>query len=127
MKKLNKKGFTLIELIVVIGILAVLAVILIPSIMNYVSEARSAAGQANARSAYSTAALQVATNSYADADALEAAVIAKTPGLVGDKILFCVTEDTAGNVNAVTNAIFTSNDSTPVQYSFPTTGKTTCP
>ena len=53
MKKLNKKGFTLIELIVVIGILAVLAVILIPSISNYVGEAREARNTANARALYS--------------------------------------------------------------------------
>ena len=55
MKKLikNKKGFTLIELIVVIAILAVLAAILIPSIMNYVAEARTARNNSNARALYS--------------------------------------------------------------------------
>lgn len=53
MKKLNKKGFTLIELIVVIGILAVLALILIPSITNYLAEAREARDNANARALYS--------------------------------------------------------------------------
>ena len=52
-KVLTKKGFTLIELIVVIGILAVLAVVLIPSIMNYVGEAREARNTANARAIYS--------------------------------------------------------------------------
>lgn len=60
MKKLNKKGFTLIELIVVIGILAVLAVILIPSIMNYVAEAREARNNANARAIYSEVSAEVA-------------------------------------------------------------------
>ncbi len=53
MKKLNKKGFTLIELIVVIGILAVLAAVLIPSISNYVAQAREATNNANARALYS--------------------------------------------------------------------------
>lgn len=64
MKKLNKKGFTLIELIVVIGILAVLAVILIPSISNYIGEAREARNTANARAIYSevTAAVAMGTN-----------------------------------------------------------------
>lgn len=60
MKKLNKKGFTLIELIVVIGILAVLAVVLIPSIMNYVAEAREARNNANARALYSEVSAEVA-------------------------------------------------------------------
>ena len=65
MKKLikNKKGFTLIELIVVIAILAVLAAILIPSIMNYVGEARTARNNSNARALYSevSAALAMGT------------------------------------------------------------------
>src|SRR5690554_7182338 len=55
MKKLlrNKKGFTLIELIVVILILAVLAAILVPSIINYVGRAEDSRDQANARQLYS--------------------------------------------------------------------------
>lgn len=65
MKKLikNKKGFTLIELIVVIAILAVLAAILIPSIMNYVAKARTARNNSNARALYSevSAALAMGT------------------------------------------------------------------
>lgn len=60
MKKLNKKGFTLIELIVVIAILAVLALILIPSISNYLTEARTARNNANARSLYSEIAADLA-------------------------------------------------------------------
>lgn len=62
MKKiLTKKGFTLIELIVVIAILAILAAILIPSLTNYLAKATQAKDQANARSYYSTVVLEVAT------------------------------------------------------------------
>ena len=62
MKKLikNKKGFTLIELIVVIAILAVLAAILVPSILGYVKEARIAANDANARTLFSEVSAGVA-------------------------------------------------------------------
>lgn len=60
-KLLNKKGFTLIELIVVIAILAILALILVPSITNYISEATRSRDQANSRSLYSEIALKVAT------------------------------------------------------------------
>jgi type IV pilus assembly protein PilA len=53
MKKiLTKKGFTLIELIVVIAILAILAAILIPSLTNYLERANDARDQANARAYY---------------------------------------------------------------------------
>lgn len=48
-----KRGFTLIELIVVIAILAVLALILLPSISHFVSQSRNARNDVNARSLYS--------------------------------------------------------------------------
>ena len=69
-KILTKKGFTLIELIVVIAILAILAAILIPSITNYITKANEARDQSDARSYYSVLALEVATNSddWADDD-----------------------------------------------------------
>lgn len=57
-KLLNKKGFTLIELIVVIAILAILALILVPSIANYVNQATTARDQANARTVLTELALE---------------------------------------------------------------------
>ena len=47
--KEKKKGFTLIELIVVIAILAVLALIIVPKITGYVANAKSARVQADAK------------------------------------------------------------------------------
>ena len=60
-KLLNKKGFTLIELIVVIAILAILAMILIPSLTGYIKAATDSKNQANARSEYSRVLLGVTT------------------------------------------------------------------
>jgi type IV pilus assembly protein PilA len=60
-KNLNKKGFTLIELIVVIAILAILALILVPSITGYIAKANDAKNQANTRSEYSRVMLEVTT------------------------------------------------------------------
>ena len=39
-KKSNKKGFTLVEIIVVLVILAILAAIAVPSVLGYVNEAK---------------------------------------------------------------------------------------
>lgn len=64
-KNLNKKGFTLIELIVVIAILAILALILVPSITGYIAKADAAKNQANARSEYSRVVLELWTTSGA--------------------------------------------------------------
>ena len=47
--KKNKKGFTLIEIIVVVVILAVLMAVAVPSVMKYLSEADNAKYMAQAR------------------------------------------------------------------------------
>ena len=68
-KRLNKKGFTLIELIVVIAILAILAAILIPSLTNYIQKATDSKNQANCRSLYTQYALDVAISTTGTATA----------------------------------------------------------
>lgn len=49
--KMNKKGFTLIEMLVVIAIIAVLVSIVIPVVGNSTEKAKEAADAANIRSA----------------------------------------------------------------------------
>lgn len=59
-KKLNsKKGFTLVELIIVITIIAVLSAVLVPTMSNIVGGANSSAARSNARAAYSAANTQL--------------------------------------------------------------------
>lgn len=48
----NKKGFTLVELVVVIAIIGVLAAILVPSMLNYVRKSKLKSANANAKTAY---------------------------------------------------------------------------
>ncbi len=50
--KNNKKGFTLVEIIVVLVILAVLAAASIPTMLGFVEDAKGKAEIANARAAY---------------------------------------------------------------------------
>ena len=64
MKKLDKKGFTLMELIIVIAIIAVLMLILVPTMGGFVDTARDEANLANAKAAYTAA---VAQQTAADA------------------------------------------------------------
>ena len=54
MKKMNKKGFTLIEMLVVIAIIAVLVSIVIPVVGNSTEKAKEAKDAANIRSAIAT-------------------------------------------------------------------------
>ena len=48
-KKLNNKGFTLIELMIVIAIIGILAAIAIPQFAAYRTKSYNAAGQADLR------------------------------------------------------------------------------
>lgn len=54
----NRKGFTLVELVVVIAILGILAAIAVPRFINAVDEAQAATDAANVK------ALQAAVNLY---------------------------------------------------------------
>ena len=67
MKKiLKKKGFTLIELIVVITILGILVAIAVPSILNYITQANNAVAAANLRTVKSEIGLDIATGVTGD-------------------------------------------------------------
>lgn len=52
MKKMNNKGFTLMEMLIVVAIIAVLVAIAIPVFTNQLEKAREATDAANIRSAY---------------------------------------------------------------------------
>lgn len=58
-RKNNKKGFTLVELIVVIAIIAILALILIPAITGYTERANKSAVESSARALYSQSVLLI--------------------------------------------------------------------
>ena len=56
-KKLNKKGFTLAELLIVVAIIAVLVAIAIPVFSGQLSKAKESADAANIRAAYAEASI----------------------------------------------------------------------
>lgn len=63
-KKVDNKGFTLVELIVVLVILAILAAILVPALLGYIDRAKGSQVLLNAK-AVLTAAQAEASNAYA--------------------------------------------------------------
>lgn len=49
MKKINKKGFTIVELVIVIAVIAILAAVLIPTFATVIKKANENAAMQNAR------------------------------------------------------------------------------
>lgn len=59
MNKMNKKGFTLIEMLVVIAIIAILVSIIVPVVSNSTEKAAAATNAANLRSMSASIAIKV--------------------------------------------------------------------
>ena len=55
MKRTNKKGFTLVELVIVIAIIAILAAVLIPTFSGVVEKANKSAAEQALKNAYTQA------------------------------------------------------------------------
>lgn len=107
-KKNNKKGFTLVELIIVIAILAILALILVPSITGYIGRANTSRDQANARSFYTAAILATET---AETAATEAAITTEAIGIANlpTGVTATITWNTDGTVASVVYDTITFN------------------
>lgn len=72
MNKMNKKGFTLIEMLVVIAIIAVLVAIIIPTVSTATTKAAAATDAANLRAKIAEASIDYIDNNcdgLTDADA----------------------------------------------------------
>ena len=51
MRKMNKKGFTIVELVIVIAVIAILSAVLIPTFSGVVANAEKAAAKSDAKAA----------------------------------------------------------------------------
>lgn len=70
-KKLNKKGFTLAELLIVVAIIAVLVVVSVPIFSSKLEKAREAADVANMRAAKAAAASMYLSDDKGDIKAAD--------------------------------------------------------
>lgn len=85
-KKLNKKGFTLAELLVVVAIIGVLVAISIPIFTSQLEKAREATDAANIRAAYAELSSAAITGEKIDTDQVNGNVTIKavTPAATGN-------------------------------------------
>ena len=86
-KKANKKGFTIMEMLIVVAIIAVLAAIAIPTFNGALTKSKEAADIANIRAAYAEVTVDYLTgdgsNFPSDNTAAEALITSKTGALKG--------------------------------------------
>ena len=78
MKKMNKKGFTIVELVIVIAVIAILAAVLIPTFTGIIKKGQDSATLQEANAAYK---IYVASRDYASGATAEQSLVVK----VGDK------------------------------------------
>ena len=123
LKKLkDKKGFTLVELIVVLVILAILAALLIPALTGYIDKARKESVVAETRSAV-MAAQTIVSEKYGTTkgnvtlettDYDEIKNLAEVPGTIKDIVVDKVTG--SEYKGAVTQLTYTSADGYTCYY-----------
>ena len=103
MNKMNKNGFTLIEMLVVIAIIAVLVSIIIPTVMGSTEKAHAATTAANLRSCKAEIVTQMLTNASFDATKYTTdAKFYHVDGVSDGKTGFVATPNAAGNDVTVT-------------------------
>ena len=78
MKKNNKKGFTLVELVIVVAVMAILVAVAIPTVASITSSAQTSTDKSNARTIESMIKLEMAETSATSAtESVVASAIAK--------------------------------------------------
>lgn len=117
MDKNKKKGFTLVELIVVLAILAILAAMLVPALTGYIDKANEKKILATARQYY-VAAQTVASEAYANGDEITVVSLHKELGKNERKFTLEI-----GDTNSVTyladnvyNSTFQDGNSKQLKY-----------
>ena len=96
----SKKGFTLVEIIVVLLILAILAAFSIPTMLGFVEDAKGKAYIAEARTVYIAA--QVVATQETAIGTTTSAIVTKIRATTADPMKTLLGGDAAGTVPSVT-------------------------
>lgn len=96
-KMKNKKGFTLMEMLIVVAIIAILIAIAIPTFANSLNKARVATDEANIRSGYATVMATVLTSDNYTVE-----------GTGGDNVTYYLNKD--GSVTEATAGVTAAAD-----------------
>jgi type IV pilus assembly protein PilA len=100
MKKMNKKGFTIVELVIVIAVIAILAAVIVPTFSTVVTKANESKALQEVRNAYNA----TLANDLATADTSDDVVYNKgtIKVIVGD-YLVTITENGSATVAKTTD------------------------
>ena len=110
MKKMNKKGFTLAELLIVVAIIAVLVAIAIPVFTAQLEKSREATDAANLRSAYAEIVTAALTDPATDAT-ITVSLKQQTTGWTTDPDVAGVTLTAAeAQANGTVDVKYTASD-----------------
>lgn len=125
MKKLNKKGFTLVELVIVIAVIAILSVVLIPTLTGVINNAKLA----TAKNACSSALTNLQAEVQGEGEAVVDGTIfayegyyfyfdanAEDDQLAQVTVTSHPTTDSAAFVITETSGEYADNQTTPVEY-----------
>ena len=106
-KKMNQKGFTLIELIVVIAIIGILIAIAVPRLSGFTNQATNAANNATARTIEGAVAIALANGDLTDDDEAtdKTAILNQVDNITSAEII-SVTSTGTINVNVTSAGTF---------------------
>ena len=109
-RKSNKKGFTIMEMLIVVAIIAVLAAIAIPTFNGALTKSKEAADVANVRAAYA---------------AMQVAILTDDAGVPTDNITAATkTKTSTGGTSApITDYLSGDLNYAKLTYSYESTGK----